>query len=182
MDNHKIGPPEGHEGVHHQMHVEKTIVHKMKKCPRCGNKCLKRRRMICKFILDFNGDTRFLILTLYKGRSMRCDICRQTFKPKFPSIDGTCFGIGVLGYILEYAGKKNTDDDIAYYLKVLNRYKRGATTIWNARKALAGMLAPTIQLIVEELKKAPFLMLDETKYRYKKMHTCGLYAPTRSPW
>ena len=68
---------------------------------------------------------------------MRCDFCRRTFKPKFPSIDGTCFGIGVLGHILEYAGKKNTDEDIAYYLRILNRYKRWATTGWNARKALA---------------------------------------------
>ena len=30
------------------------------------------------------------------------------------------------------------------------------------------MLAPTIEIIVEELKKAPFLMIDKTSYRYKK--------------
>ena len=42
----------------------------------------------------------------------------------------------VPGYILEYAGK-NTDWYTAYCLRVLNRYRRGATAVWNARKALA---------------------------------------------
>ena len=150
------------------MHMEKTVHHEMTECPRCGNRHLKQRREIAKLILDFDGTTRFLILTLHKGHCMRCDNCRRTYKPKFPSIEGTAFGIGVLGYILEYAGKKNTDGDIAYYLKVFNKYKRGATTIWNARKALGAMLAPTLRLIIDELKKAPFLMIDETPYPYKK--------------
>ena len=181
VEDHKIGPPEGHDGVHHQMHVEKTVEHKMEKCPGCGRKHLKKRRMICKFILDFDGNTRFLILTLHKGHCMRCDFCRRTYKPKFSSIDGTCFGIGVLGHILEYAGKKNTDGDIAYYLKVLNRYKRGATTVWNARKALTAVLAPTIEFIVEELKKVPFLMIDETSYRYKKKDAYVWVVRTDTP-
>ena len=73
-----------------------------------------------------------------------------------------------MGYILEYAGKKNTDGDIAYYLKVFNKYKRGATTIWNARKALGTMLVPTLRLIIDDLKKAPFLIIHETPYPYKK--------------
>ena len=33
---------------------------------------------------------------------------------------------------------------------------------------MAAILAPTIRLIIDELKKAPFLMIDETPYPYKK--------------
>ena len=122
---------------------------------------LKQRRKTPKLILDFDGTTRFLILALHKGHCMRCDNCRRTYRPKFPSIEGTAFGIGVLGCILEYAGK-NTDEDISYYLKVFNKYRRGATTIWNARKAPGAMLAPTLRLIIDDLKKAPFLIIHET--------------------
>ena len=33
VENRKIGPPEGHEGVHHEMHVEKTVHHEMRVPP-----------------------------------------------------------------------------------------------------------------------------------------------------
>ena len=167
-ENHKIGPPEGHEGAESNMNPVKTIDHHMDKCPCCGNTHLKQRKLICKVIVDFDGDSRFLIVTLHRGHRMRCDVCRATYSPKFPSITGTSFGINVLGHILEYVCKRNTDGDTADYLERLNKHKCSANSIWNARKAMAAVLAPTIRRIIDELKKAPFLMIDETPYPYKK--------------
>ena len=168
VENHKIGPPEGHEGAECDMKPVKTIHHEMKKCPCCGNIHLKRRKEISKVIIDFDGKSRYITVTIHRGHTMRCDACRATYKPTFPSIEGTSFGIAVLGHILEYACKKNTDADVAYYLEKLNGRKCSPNSIWNARKALAAVLAPAIRQIIEELKKAPYLIIHETPYPYKK--------------
>ena len=97
---------------------------------------------------------------------MRCDTRRRAFRPRFPSIKGTAFGIGVLGHILEYAGKKNTDGDISYYMENLHSRTCTSNSVWNARRALADMLDPAIQRIIDELERAPYLMIDETPYLY----------------
>ena len=167
-ENHTIGPPARHAGQQHGMEPVRTIKHEQEQCPRCGGHHVKRRRAYCKVIVDFDGDSRTMVVTLHTGHAVRCDTCRRTFKPDFPSIAGTCFGITALTHILEYAGKKNTDGDISYYLEKLYGHDCSANTIWNARKAIARTLAPTIQRIVDEMKKAPYLMIDETTYRYKK--------------
>ena len=70
--------------------------------------------------------------------------------------------------ILEYAGKKNTDGDIAYYMENLHSHTCAANSIWNARRALADMMAPVVRRIIDELGRAPYLMVDETPYPYKK--------------
>lgn len=126
------------------------------------------RGMHGKTVIDFDGDSRRMCVTLHRGHAVRCDICRRTYRPRFPSIEGTAFGIGALGHILEYAGKKNTDGDIAYYIKNLHRHACADNSVWNARRALAGLLAPTIRRIIDELKRAPYLMIDETPYPYRK--------------
>ena len=167
-ENHTIGPPPGHAGQRREVEPVRTIRHQYDRCPGCGNDCIKQRRFYSKVIADFEGDSRTITVTLHTGHAVRCDMCRRTFKPDFPSIEGTGFGITVLGYILEYAVKKNTDGDIAYYMDHLYGHPCAANTIWNARRAMAHILAPTVRAIVEELKKAPYLMIDETTYRYKK--------------
>ena len=133
VENHKVGPPEGHKGAEWSMDIQKIEHHEMKKCPCCGNTHLKKRKLISKAVVDFGGESRFLTVTLHKGHRMRCDTCRRTFKPIFPSISGTAFGITALGHILEYVCRKNTDYDTAYYLGKLNKHKCSPNMIWNAR-------------------------------------------------
>lgn len=167
-ENHKIGPPDGHPGARNQPRWNDVVEHHTERCPRCGNTHLKPRKLHSKTIIDFEGESRWMCVTLHRGRAVRCDICRMTFKPKFPSIGGTAFGIGVLGHILEYTGKKNTDGDIAYYMENLHGHTCAANSVWNARRALADMLAPVVRRIIDELRRAPYLMIDETPYPYKK--------------
>ena len=167
-ENHKIGPPDGHPGARNQPQWNDVVEHHTERCPRCGNTHLKLRGLHGKTIIDFEGDSRWMCVTLHRGHAVRCDICRRTFKPRFPSIKGTAFGIGVLGHILEYAGKKNTDGDIAYYMKNLHRHSCADSTVWNARRALADLLEPVVRRIIDEMKRAPYLMIDETPYPYRK--------------
>ena len=182
VENHKIGPPEGHEGAECDMKPVETIHHEVKKCPKCGNTHLKRRREIAKVIIDFDGTSRYITVTIHRGYTMRCDTCRATCKPRFPSIGGTSFGIAVLGHILEYACKKNTDADIADHLEKLNGRKCSPNSIWNARKALAAVLAPAVRQIIEEMKKAKFLIIHEMPYPYmKKAYVWVVRTDTTAP-
>ena len=167
VENHIVGPPENHRGHHCGFDISRVEWREHEKCPKCGGR-VKQRKIYTKIIIDFEGDSRFITVVLYKGHAARCDTCRRTFKPKFPSIGGTSFGMEVLSFILEYAGRRSTDGDIAYYMERLYRYLCSINSVWNARQAIARVLEPAVERIKEELKKAPFLMLDETTYRYRK--------------
>ncbi len=167
VENHTVGPPENHAGHHCGFDISRVEWREHEKCPKCGGR-VKQRKIYTKIIIDFEGDSRFITVALYKGHAARCDTCRRTFRPKFPSIGGTSFGMEVLSFILEYAGRRSTDGDIAYYMERLYRYLCSINSVWNARQAIARVLEPAVERIKEELKKAPFLMLDETTYRYRK--------------
>lgn len=168
VENHTIGPPLGHAGQQSEIEPMRTKKHEYERCPRCKGRHIRMRKEHSKIVVDFDGEYRDMIVTLHTGHAIRCDTCCSTFKPKFPSIQGTSFGITALCHILEYAGKKNTDKDIAEYMANLYKHKCTPNCILNARKAIARVLEHTTRRIIEELSKAPYLMIDETTYRYKK--------------
>ena len=98
------------------------------------------------------------------GWEHACADCGHVTGPDFPAIPGTSFGKKALGCIVYFGGKKNTDADMADYFGDLFRFETAETTIWNARRAAAGMLERTMRYIMEELKRATFLGIDETRY------------------
>ncbi len=122
---------------------------------------------ISKCILDFEGDTRIISYVNHTGYSMMCEHDHIS-KPTFPGIPYTAFGPEALKHILVYATRRAVDSDISHYFSCL--YGKGIShnSVWNARKALSLVLAPTIQYILEEFRKAKFLQLDESIYRYRK--------------
>ena len=77
---------------------------------------------------------------------------------------GPSFGAAVLGHMPEYAGRKNTGADTAYCLEDLNGRKCSPYSVWNARRAPAAVLAPAVRQMMEDLKKAPYLIMYETPY------------------
>ena len=98
------------------------------------------------------------------GWEYACDDCGHVARPDFPAMPGTSFGKKALGYIVYFGGKKNTDADMADYFGDLLHFETVETTIWNARRAAAGMLEQTMGYIMEELKRATFLGIDGTHY------------------
>ena len=58
--------------------------------------------------------------------------------------------------------------DIAYYFDSLNGAAVSHVSIMNARRAISVVLEPTMQYIQEELKKARYIQLDETPFKYRK--------------
>ena len=77
---------------------------------------------------------------------------------------GTPFGKKAPGCIVYFGGKKNTDAAMADCFGDLFHFEAAEITIWNARRAAAGMLERTMRYIMEELKRATFLGIGETRY------------------
>ena len=162
-----IGPPVGHDGHHISLDVSDTTLYTTHRCYKCNSNNLKRMTHISKCILDFEGNTRTISYVNHTGYSVTCDY-NHISKPVFPGISYTAFGPEALKHILIYATRRSTDSDISHYFSCLYGRTVSHNSIWNARKALSLVLAPTIQYILEEFRKARFLQLDESIYRYRK--------------
>ena len=160
----KIGPPAGHPG-HRRTFDGPVTYHTTPPCPACG--MVECATPLSKTMLDFDGDSRRMSYTRHAGYVTVCG-CGRTMQPEFPGLPGTFFGDEALRHILVYATRRSTDSDVAYYFEGLNRAHVSSTSILNARRSISMPLEPTIQYILEELKRASFIQLDETPYRYRK--------------
>ena len=94
-----------------------------------------------------------------------CRSCGRLVTADSPSIPGTMFGEKSLGFITEYAGRKNTDGDIAAYFTNMYGFGVSPNAIWNARQASTALLEKTYRYIMEELKAAKFIGMDESPFR-----------------
>ena len=162
-----IGPPIGHDGHRVSFEISDTIHHPIHGCFKCNSTDLTHVTHTSKCELDFEGNTRTLSHVNHVGYSMVCERGHVS-EPKFPGIPYTAFGPELLKHILVYTTRRATDSDIAYYFSRLYGKIVSHNSIWNARKALSLVLAPIIQYILEEFRKAKFLQIDETTYRYRK--------------
>ena len=160
----KTGPPAGHTGCSHSNRPVRKVWHVFARCANCGGLHIRRGRCRCRLVNDFDGPHINIQTVAHIGWEHACADCGHVTGPDLPAIPGTSFGKKALGCIVYFGGKKNTDADIANYFGDLFHFETAETTIWNARRAAAGMLEQTMRYIMEELKRATFLGIDETRY------------------
>lgn len=160
--NHTIGPPPGHTGHHQSINVSNVVRHDVGRCAECPSTDLTPELYMSKCVLDFVGASRYLTWVRHEGYSMKCPQGHIT-KPNFPGIQDSFLGPEALHHVLMYAPNETVDRKIAYYFDELNHKKISYNVAWNARKALSFVLAHSIEHIIEELRKAKFLQLDESR-------------------
>ena len=160
----KTGPLAGHKGCSHSNKPVRKVWHVFAGCANCGGRYIKRGRCRCRLVNDFGGPRINIRTVAHMGWEYACADCGHVTGPDFPAIPGTSFGKKTLGYIVYFGGKKNTDANIANYFGDLFHFETAETTIWNARRAAAGMLEQTMGYIMKGLKGATFLGIDETRY------------------
>ena len=163
----RIGPPVGHAGHRNTIPVSKVVRHQTECCPACHSYDLAPGPFESKLVLDFHADARRLKWVRHCGDSAVCPRGHLT-APAFPGIRGTSLGPEALRHILTYATRRSVDSDIAYFFRSLYKCGIAENTIWNARVALSRTLAPSMQYIMERLRAAKFLQLDETSFKYRK--------------
>ena len=156
------GPPAGHKGCSHSSRPVRKVWHVFARCANCGGRHIRRGR--CRLVNDFDGPRINIQTVAYMGWEYACADCGHVTGPDFPAMPGTSFGKKALGCIVYFGGKKNTDADMADCFGDLSHFEAAETTIWNARRAAAGMLEQTMGYIMGELKRATFLGIDETRY------------------
>ena len=160
----KMGPPEGHPG-HRRTFEGPVIFHDTPPCPVCGT--VEHTTPLSKTMLEFDGDSRHMSYARHAGHTVTC-LCNRTIQPEFPGLPGTFFGNEALRHIMVYATRRSTDSDISYYFGGLNGAHVSPTSILNARHSISVPLEPTIYHIIAELKRARFIQIDETPYKYRK--------------
>ena len=161
----KRGPPAGHAGVSHGNVPAQNVYHRLAGCPCCGGDRFKARRPVSKMVVDFAGSTMRMVPVMHTQERGTCLGCGHLTTAYSPAIPGTMFGEKALGFITEYAGRKNTDGDIAGYFANLYGFDVSPNAIWNARQAATALLEKTYRHIMEELKTARFIGMDESPFR-----------------
>ena len=176
----RIGPPNGHRGHDRSTRPHCNVWHGLSGCAGCGGRHVRIGRVLLKLTHDFKDDRIWMRTIAHMGRPIKCLDCGRVTRPNLPGIRGTSFGRKALGFIVQLSGMKNVDADTARVFEDMFGFKTAATTVWNARKAAADMLEPTMRHIMEELKRAPFLGIDETHYSIngKKGYVWVVRTPT----
>ena len=159
------GAPMGHPGVSHHNKSRRSVTHSLEQCPKCGKENLKKMRPTVASVVDFIGNTMILAAETHVRERAVCLDCRCLVEADWPVISGTMFGEKALGFIVEYSGRKNVDEDIAGYFTNLYGFKVSSSAIWNARKAATRLLERTYAYIMDELKNARFIQMDESPFR-----------------
>ena len=77
------------------------------------------------------------------------------------TIPGTLLEPRALEFVEEYYVRRSTDETISYYFDALYRFKISSNAIWNARKVLKNLLAPTYERILSRITEASFVQFDE---------------------
>ena len=152
-------------GCSHSNKPHKKVWHILDRCPHCRVRGrLRQGRALTSLCNDFDDNGMYVRTTAHIGYEYTCRACGEDSRSEFPRVSGTSFGRKALGIIVQLGGKKCVDADIAEIFGDIFGFPTGETTIWNARRAAADLLDPTIHFILEELKKAKFLGIDETPY------------------
>ncbi len=152
-------------GHSHSNKPHKKVWHILEWCPHCHTRGrLRQGRALTSLCNDFDGNGMYIRTTAHIGYEYTCSACGEGSHSRFPRVSGTSFGRKALGIMVRLGGKKCVDADIAEIFGDVFGFPTGETTIWNARRAAADLLDPTIHFILEELKKAKFLGIDETPY------------------
>ena len=159
------GAPMGHLGVSHHNKSRRSVTHSLGQCPKCGKENLKKMRPTVASVVDFIGNTMMLAAETHVRERAVCLDCRCLVEADWPVIPGTMFGEKALGFIVEYSGRKNVDEDIAGYFTNLYGFRVSSSAIWNARKAATRLLERTYAYIMDELKSARFIQMDESPFR-----------------
>ena len=159
------GAPMGHPGVSHHNTSWRSIIHSLEQCHECGGKNLKKMRPVVASVVDFIGNTMILAAETHVRARALCLDCGCLAEADWPVIPGTMFGEKALGFIVEYSGRKNVDEDIAGYFTSLYGFRVSSSAIWNARKAATRLLERTYAYIMDELKNARFVQMDESPFR-----------------
>ena len=71
-------------------------------------------------------------------------------------------------HVMVYSTRRSTDSDISYYLEGLEEGRVSPNSLLNARRSISVLLEPTMRYILAELKRARFIQIDETPYKYRK--------------
>ena len=192
-DGRRRGPPEGHEGASHGNRPSRRVRLRLYRCQNCGRGHLAYVSPVAKIVNDFPGaDGRRIETAAYvleRGLCRRCDIISTAAAPAL--LPGTSFGPRALGFILEYYCKRSTDETISYYFRALYGFSVSANAVWNARRALKGLLKSAYDGILERISRAAFVQFDESavkmngKRGYAWLATAGdatyiVAAPSRA--
>ena len=159
------GQEKGHAGHSHSNKPDEKIWYTRTQCPHCQRRgCLMRKKTRCKLISEFFEDRMWLKTTCHIGVVYDCAACGRVVLPNLPGIPGTSFGKKALSFIVQLAGRKNVDADIAEIFGDMFDFETGKTTMWNARCAAANMLEHTMKIIKNVLRNAKYLGIDETYF------------------
>ena len=108
-------PTKDHAGHSHSNQPDRKIWHLKMRCVHCGaTGCLRQgNRPVIELCNDFDGGRMRIEGVCHIGYHYTCWACGGKQGPDLPTLKGTAFGPKALGIVVQLAGKKNVDADIA---------------------------------------------------------------------
>ncbi len=160
------GPPAGHTGASHKNKADRTVVLRVCRCGTCGRGHLRKVPPVVKMVYDFAGGKSMVIECIaYVMKRGSCKRCGEITTAAAPTIPGTSFGPGILGFIEEYYAGRCTDQTISYFFDALYEFDLSPNAVWNARKAIRDLLMGTYAEILDHIAEALFMQMDESPIR-----------------
>ena len=160
-DRH-VGAPVGHKGHQVKWKPDERIRARVKKC-KCGRKKLRKLNTISKMCIDYDGNRRVAKIILYLLEERYCSRCDLVITAPDPCIPGTSIGKKLASHIVSSAGDSDRYSSIVNQVRKLTNRKFAENTIRNCVQAVVeNSLQSSMPEIMEELRKASFIQIDET--------------------
>ena len=161
------GPPAGHVGASHQNRADRMVVLRVYRCGTCRRGHLRKLPPVVKMVYDFAGGNSMVVeciaYVMGRGSCKRCGGMIITVTA--PTVPGTSFGPGILGFSEEYYMGRCTDQTISYFFDAPYGFAISQNAVWNARRAIRDLLEGTYREILDHIAEAPFVQFDESPIR-----------------
>ena len=145
---------------------DKIEVHKVDKCPNCGEPVTKRKRTYKRIVIDIK--TIETEATEHISETGFCYNCSQIVKAEVPNtLPNLKYGINVVSLVSVMSiGLNATTKGISSFLKDIIGIRMSEGTVCNIQKSLKEYLKDDYKELERNIRDASVRYKDETSYRY----------------
>lgn len=168
--SHKLGRPEGHEGVSRPLpdHIDEETNHNLNCCPDCGSKLGKQLEQRTRFVEDIILKQNYKV-TKHNIPRHWCCVCKKIVEPRIiDALPNFRFGLNLMLFVcFQHFGLALTNNKIKLELETYFGIKVSIGEISQIITKTGEMFGPKFEELKQRIRKTSSHHEDETGWRKK---------------